>query len=58
MNSRKIASTSRRTLLTWGCFGLGSMAIAALPKLVNAQSNSSPGKTLAPVRPNAPRALW
>jgi hypothetical protein len=46
MNSRKIASTSRRTLLTWGCFGLGSLAIAALPKLVNAQSNSSPGKTL------------
>ncbi len=45
MNGRKISSTSRRSLLKWGFLGLGSMALAAMPRMVNAQP-SSRGKTL------------
>lgn len=45
MNARKIGLTSRRSLIKWGFLGLGSMAIAALPRVVNAQP-SNRGKTL------------
>ena len=45
MNGRKIGSTSRRSLIKWGFLGLGSMALAAMPRIVNAQP-SSRGKTL------------
>lgn len=45
MNGRKIGSTSRRSLIKWGFLGLGSMALAGMPRIVNAQP-SSRGKTL------------
>lgn len=45
MNDRKIGSTSRRSLIKLGLLGLGSMAVAAIPRIVNAQP-SNRGKTL------------
>ncbi|GAC1466189.1 MAG: hypothetical protein NVS2B14_01020 [Chamaesiphon sp.] len=41
---RKGAYTSRRTLLQWGIFGLGTVAFTAIPKALTAQT--SRGKTL------------
>ena len=38
METRKLSSTSRRTLLKWGICSLGTAAIASLPKAVNARS--------------------
>ena len=40
METRKISSTSRRTLLKWGICGFGTAAIASLPKALNAQTNT------------------
>ncbi len=48
MNSRKLHSTSRRSLIKWGIYGLvglGAMAVATIPSMMNAQT-SSRGKTL------------
>ncbi len=45
MKSRKTSSTSRRSLLKWGIYGLGGIAIAAMPGVLNAQP-SGRGKTL------------
>jgi len=41
MQKRKVASTSRRTALKWGLCGLGTAAIAALPKALTAQPSNS-----------------
>ena len=43
MNSRK--KSSRRSLIKWGMFGLGGLAIASVPGMLNAQPMSR-GKTL------------
>lgn len=40
MKTRKVSSASRRTLLKWGICGLGTAAIASLPKALNAQPSS------------------
>lgn len=45
MKSRKKSSTSRRSLIKWGIFGLGGIALTAMPGVLNAQPNSR-GKTL------------
>ncbi len=45
MNSRKLPSTSRRSLIKWGIYGLGALTIAVMPRAINAQTNSR-GKTL------------
>lgn len=45
MNAEKIGLTSRRSLIKWGFLGIGSMAIAAMPKIVTAQPDNR-GKTL------------
>ena len=45
MKNRKKSSTSRRSLIKWGIFGLGGIALTALPGVLNAQPNSR-GKTL------------
>ncbi len=45
MNSRKLPSTSRRSLIKWGIYGLGALTIAVMPRAINAQPNSR-GKTL------------
>lgn len=45
METRKLSSASRRTLLKWGICGIGTAAIASLPKVLNARS-SRRGKTL------------
>lgn len=39
METRKVSSASRRTLLKWGICGLGTAAIASLPKALNARPN-------------------
>lgn len=45
MKNRKKSSTSRRSLIKWGIFGLGGIALTAMPGVLNAQPNSR-GKTL------------
>jgi len=45
MISDKIPSTSRRSLIKWGIYGIGGLAIAAMPPAIYAQSNSR-AKTL------------
>ncbi|GBO51527.1 hypothetical protein APA_491 [Pseudanabaena sp. lw0831] len=45
MNSRQLPSTSRRSLIKWGIYGLGALTIAVMPRAINAQT-SSRGKTL------------
>jgi hypothetical protein len=45
MSSRKLPSTSRRSLIKLGIYGLGAMTIATMPTVLNAQT-SSRGKTL------------
>ncbi|WP_103666395.1 ferritin-like domain-containing protein [Pseudanabaena sp. BC1403] len=45
MNSRKLPSTSRRSLIKWGIYGLGALTIAVMPRAINAQTNSR-GQTL------------
>lgn len=45
MKNRKKSSTSRRSLIKWGIFGLGGIALTAVPGVLNAQPNSR-GKTL------------
>ena len=45
MISDKIPSTSRRSLIKWGIYGIGGIAIASMPQAIYAQSNSR-GKTL------------
>ncbi len=39
METRKLSSASRRTLLKWGIYGIGTAAIASLPKALNARSS-------------------
>lgn len=45
MNSRKLPSTSRRSLIKLGIYGLGALSIAVMPRAINAQINNR-GKTL------------
>ncbi len=45
MISDKIPSTSRRSLIKWGIYGIGGIALGAMPQAIYAQSNNS-GKTL------------
>lgn len=45
MISDKIPSTSRRSLIKWGIYGIGGIAIAAMPQAIYAQSNNR-SKTL------------
>ena len=45
MNAEKMGLTSRRSLIKWGFLGIGSMAIAAMPKIVTAQPDNR-GKAL------------
>lgn len=40
MKKRKVASTSRRSLLKWGVFGLGAFALTTLPKQLTAQTSN------------------
>ncbi|MEA5486732.1 MULTISPECIES: ferritin-like domain-containing protein [Pseudanabaena] len=45
MISEKMPSTSRRSLIKWGIYGIGGIAIGAMPQAIYAQSNSR-GKML------------
>ena len=46
MISKKMPSTSRRSLIKWGIYGIGGIAIGAMPQAIYAQSNSR-GKMLS-----------
>jgi hypothetical protein len=45
MISKKMPSTSRRSLIKWGIYGVGGIALGAMPQAIYAQSNSR-GKML------------
>ncbi|MBD2178631.1 ferritin-like domain-containing protein [Pseudanabaena sp. FACHB-1998] len=45
MISEKMPSTSRRSLIKWGIYGIGGIAIGAMPQAISAQSNIA-GKML------------
>jgi Ferritin-like domain len=45
MHNRKESFTSRRSLIKWGIYGLGAIAVATLPGVINAQTMNR-GKTL------------
>jgi hypothetical protein len=45
MNRPKALSASRRSLMKWGLFGLGGLAIATLPKIAIAQTGNNPALT-------------
>lgn len=45
MLSEKMPSSSRRSLIKWGIYGIGGVAIGAMPQAIYAQSNI-PGKKL------------
>ncbi len=45
MVSEKMPSTSRRSLIKWGIYGIGGVALGAMPQAIYAQSNSR-GNTL------------
>jgi hypothetical protein len=45
MHNRKESTTSRRSLIKWGIYGLGAIASASIPGVLNAQTMNR-GKTL------------